>query len=120
MSRAPSKESIRLMPGEYLLHEGEESFEMYYVQSGTLGVLKRKGDLEQSIGTIIAGEVVGEMSFLDKQPRSASVKAVTECVLVVIPHEKLNATLESLPKWFTALLSTLLERLRKANARIRV
>ena len=114
------KESIKLLPGEFLLHEGEESFEMYYLQSGTLSVLKRKGDGVNQIGTIIAGELVGEMSFLDKQPRSASVKAVTESVLVIIPHEKLDATLEVLPKWFTALLNTLLDRLRKANARIRI
>ncbi|MBY0413785.1 MAG: cyclic nucleotide-binding domain-containing protein [Bdellovibrionales bacterium] len=118
--KSSSKEIIKLTPGEYLLREGEESFEMYYVQSGTLGVLKRKGDQEQSIGTIVAGEVVGEMSFLDKKPRSASVRAMSESILIVIPHEKLDATLDSLPKWFTALQSTLLERLRKANSRIRV
>ncbi len=115
-----SKESIRLMPGDYLLREGEESFEMYYLQSGTLAVLKRKGDKEHQIGMIIEGELVGEMSFLDKEPRSASVKAITESVLVVVPHEKLQDTLDNLPKWFTALNHTLLDRLRKANARIRI
>lgn len=39
-----SRESIRLMPGDFLLHEGEESTEMYYLQSGSLSVIKRKGD----------------------------------------------------------------------------
>ncbi len=115
-----TKESVKLNVGDFLLYEGEESTEMYYLQSGTLAVLKRKGDKEHQIGTIISGELVGEMSFLDKAPRSASVKAMTECVLVVVPHEKLEATLESLPKWFTALQHTLLDRLRKANARIRI
>ena len=115
-----ANESIRLSPGEYLLYEGEESSEMYYLQSGTLAVFKRKGDKENQIGTIISGELVGEMSFLDKQPRSASVKAMTDSVLVIVPHEKLEATLNGLPKWFTALLNTLLERLRKANARVRI
>src|SRR5438445_6665100 len=115
-----SAESIRLMPNEYLMREGEESTEMYYLQSGTLAVFKRKGDQEHQIGTIIAGELVGEMSFLDEQPRSASVKAMSECVLVVIPHDKLETTLDNLPKWFSALLHTLTDRLRKANARIRI
>jgi CRP/FNR family cyclic AMP-dependent transcriptional regulator len=115
-----SKELISLSPGEYLLHEGEESSEMYYLQSGTLSVLKRKGDKEAQIGMIIAGELVGEMSFLDKHPRSASVKALTESVLVKIPDDKLEQTLGTLPKWFTALLHTLLDRLRKANSRIKI
>ena len=114
------QESIKLMPGDFLLHEGEESSEMYYLQSGTLAVLKRKGDTQHQIGTIISGELVGEMSFLDKSPRSATVKAMTEATLVIIPNEKLDATLNGLPKWFTALLYTLLDRLRKANARIRI
>lgn len=113
-------EQIRLTPNEYLIREGEESTEMYYLQSGTLAVFKRKGDQEHQIGTIISGELVGEMSFLDKQPRSASVKAMSECVLVIIPHEKLEHTLETMPKWFSALLNTLTDRLRKANARIRI
>ena len=113
-------ETKRLMANEYLMREGEESSEMYYVQSGTLAVFKRRGDGEHQIGTIISGELVGEMSFLDKQPRSATVKALGECVLVVIPPEKLEQTLQTMPKWFSALLFTLTERLRKANARIRI
>lgn len=113
-------ETVRLMPNEYLIREGEESTEMYYLQSGTMAVYKRKGDQEHQIGTIISGELVGEMSFLDKNPRSASVKAMSECVLVVVPMEKLEQTLATMPKWFGALLHTLTDRLRKANARIRV
>ena len=115
-----AQELVKLNPGDYLLHEGAESREMYYVQSGTLAVFKRKGDRESQIGTIIAGELVGEMSFLDKQPRSASVKAMTEAVVVVVPHEKLDKTLEGLPKWFSALQYTLVERLRKANSRVKI
>jgi CRP-like cAMP-binding protein len=115
-----AREPVMLNPGDVLLYEGQESTEMYYVQSGTLAVLKRKGDKENQIGTIITGELVGEMSFLDKKPRSATVKAMTESVLIVIPHEMLESTLGNLPKWFTALLHTLLERLRKANSRIRI
>lgn len=115
-----SRESIKLLPGDFLLHEGAESTEMYYLQTGTLAVLKRKGEIVQQIGTIISGELVGEMSFLDKEPRSASVKALTDCILVVVPLDKLESTLDAQPKWFTALLHTLTDRLRKANARIRI
>lgn len=113
-------DTVHLMPNEYLVHEGEESTEMYYLQSGALAVFKRRGDQEHQIGTIISGELVGEMSFLDKHPRSASVKAMSECTLVVIPHETLEHTLDNMPKWFSALLQTLTDRLRKANARIRI
>ena len=109
-----------LKPEEYLLHEGEESNQMYYVKSGTLAVFKRKGDGENQIGTIYSGELVGEMSFLDGKPRSASVKAMSDCALVVIPHDKLEATIKKQPIWYQGLINTLVDRLRKANARIRI
>lgn len=113
-------ETINLVPNGILLNEGEESNEMYYLQSGNLAVFKRKGDHQQQIGTIMAGELVGEMSFLDGHPRSATVKAITDSVLVVVPREKFVQLIDSHPKWFKALLNTLLDRLRKANARAKI
>ena len=113
-------DEIILHPGEYLIREGEESSQMYYLQSGSVAVFKVKGGAEQQIGTIYKGELVGEMSFLDKAPRSASIKAIGECTLLVIPSEKFERFMEKQPKWFRALINTLLDRLRRANARIHV
>jgi CRP/FNR family transcriptional regulator, cyclic AMP receptor protein len=117
---AAMTDSVKLKANEYLVREGEESSQMYYLQSGTLGVFKIKGNIEQQIGTIYSGEVVGEMSFLDKEPRSASVKALVESTLTAIPSDKFERALASMPAWHKALVHTLLDRLRKANSRIRV
>jgi CRP-like cAMP-binding protein len=111
---------IEIKAGEYLMRDGEESTQMYYLQSGSLAVFKVKGAAEQQIGTIYSGELVGEMSFLDKQPRSASVKAISDCKLMTIPHEKFENYFNDQPAWYKALINTLLERLRKANNRIRI
>lgn len=113
-------ESVKLDANEVLMNEGEESQEMYYLVSGNLAVFKRKGDHQQQIGTIMAGELVGEMSFLDGHPRCATVKAITDSELVVVPRDKFVQMIDSHPKWFRALLNTLLERLRKANARAKI
>ncbi|MBT3584300.1 MAG: cyclic nucleotide-binding domain-containing protein [Halobacteriovoraceae bacterium] len=113
-------ESLEVKAEEFLVREGEESAQMYFLQEGTMAVFKIKGDREQQVGTIYAGELVGEMSFLDKQPRSASVKAVSDCKLTVIPHDKFEKFLDKQPSWYRALINTLLDRLRRANARIKV
>lgn len=115
-----SNETIKILKGDYLIREGEESTQMFFLQKGSMSVLKKIGDAEKQIGTIYAGEVVGEMSFLDKQPRCASVKAISECELVSIPSAKFEKFFNDLPVWYRALVSTLLERLRRANARIRI
>ena len=114
------KNSKILEAGDYLLREGEESSEMYYVVSGTLSVLKAKGGVEQQIGNIYSGEVVGELSFIDQRPRSASVKALSDCELVVIPQKTLEDVNRRQPLWYQALTRTLSDRLRKANTRIRI
>ncbi len=113
-------EQVKLSPGEYLIRENEESSEMYLLQKGTVAILKRQGDAEKQIGTIYSGELVGEMSFLDRSPRSASVKAISECEFMVIPIGKFEKFFDGQPVWYKALINTLLERLRKANCKIRV
>jgi len=118
---AKDGELIKLAAGEYALREGEESNHLFYVQIGTLAVLQYRGNgSEQQIGTIYKGEVVGEMSFLDKAPRSASVKAMTDCELLMIRREKFEKDLLKLPIWFQALINTSLDRLRKANKRVKI
>ena len=106
--------------GDYLIKEGEDSTEMYFLKQGTMEVLKKRGLIDQTIGNIYSGELVGEMSFLDKEPRCASVRALTQCELVVIKHEKLEKIVNTLPSWYKALVSTLLDRLRRANAKVKV
>jgi CRP-like cAMP-binding protein len=115
-----STDTITICKDDYLIREGEESTQMFYLQSGSMAVMKRKGDQEVQIGTVHHGEVVGEMSFLDKEPRCASVRALTDCTLVVVPHAKFDKLFKELPVWYTALVSTLLDRLRRANARIKI
>jgi len=113
-------DTIKLKAEDYLVREGEESNEMFYLSSGTLAIFQRKGDSERQIGTVYSGELVGEMSFLDNKPRSASVKAVGECELTVIPREKLQKYLSTQPHWYRALVQTMVDRLRRANKRVRI
>lgn len=113
-------DTLKLAGDKYLIREGEESTQLYYLQSGTMAVYKNKGNVEVQIGTIYSGEIVGEMSFLDSAPRCASVKTITECEVVVIPADKFETILKGLPKWYHALIKTLLDRLRRANAKIKI
>lgn len=111
---------VSLVANQILLKEGDHSNSMYWVQSGSLIVTKKKGNDEIILGHIHSGELVGEMSFLDEEVRSATVKAETVCELVEIPREAIELIYKTQPKWLEILVKTLAERLRKANARIKV
>lgn len=112
--------TIKLQPNEILLREGENSTAMYLVQSGQLVVTKKRGKDDIVLGHIYSKELVGEISFLDKEPRSATVQAITECELIEIPQETFEKIFAIQPKWLEILYMTLAERLRKADARIKI
>ncbi len=112
--------TIKIEKDTYLMREGEESNNMYWLQTGTMVVTRRRNTEEVILGHIYSGELVGELSFLDQEVRSASVKALSECELIEIPHEMYNKIFDGQPKWFQILVKTLCERLRKANARIKI
>jgi CRP-like cAMP-binding protein len=112
--------ALKLQENEFLLKEGEISNSMFWLQSGQLVVTKKRGMEEVILGHIYSGELVGEISFLDQEPRSASVKAITACDLIEIPRETIETIYKTQPKWLEILVRTLAERLRKANARIKI
>jgi CRP/FNR family transcriptional regulator, cyclic AMP receptor protein len=111
---------VVLEKNQTLFKEDQESFEMYYLEKGSLGIFQFRSGANHQVGTIYSGEVIGEMSFIDKQPRSATVVALTSCELVRIESEKFERQMKELPMWYQALVHTLLDRLRRTTKRVRV
>lgn len=111
---------ISIKANQQLIKEGEHSNSMYWVQQGQLVVTKKRLNEDVVLGHVFEGELVGELSFLDKESRSATVKALTDCELIEIPQETIDNIFKTQPKWLETLVMTLAERLRKANARIKI
>ena len=109
-----------LKPKDTLLKEGEESNQLYYLTQGNLRILKKRGSNSKELAKLYPGEDVGEMSFLDNEPRCATVEAINDCIVQVIQRKKYEEFLNNLPAWFFGLQKTLLERLRDANKRVDV
>ncbi|MBI3544164.1 MAG: Crp/Fnr family transcriptional regulator [Deltaproteobacteria bacterium] len=109
----------KLKKGELLFNEGDISKSMYFVQSGTIRLFKKKGNASIELGMIHKGEVIGEMGFLDGGPRSASAEAIHDTDLMEITNSNLVEQLKVLPPWLMVLLKTVVNRLRSANNKIR-
>ena len=65
---------VQLESGNIVIREGEPAAFVYLVIDGSCSVIvggKRK------VAELMPGEVVGEMSFVDSRPPSASVQAST-------------------------------------------
>jgi CRP/FNR family transcriptional regulator/CRP/FNR family cyclic AMP-dependent transcriptional regulator len=64
------------------------------------------------------GDFFGEMSLIDGEPRSASVRTVTDAQLLIIHRESFLRLIRQSPEIAMGLLSEMSKRLRKANRQI--
>ncbi|TQV85011.1 cyclic nucleotide-binding domain-containing protein [Aliikangiella coralliicola] len=70
----------RFKSGDMVIEQGEDDDSLAFVASGELEVLipkGRSGKLER-LTTFSAGSVIGEQSFLDRNPRSTSIRAISD------------------------------------------
>jgi CRP-like cAMP-binding protein len=111
---------MKLMKGQVLINEGDASDCIYILKSGELGIYKYDFKLKkhQLISQVLPGEMVGEMSFLDNSPRSASVKAHADCVISILNRPAFDTIISTQHPLIQQLLKTLSLRLRKSNEKI--
>lgn len=106
-------------PGQLLFKEGEPSHAMYLVKKGTVSVRKRKGGAFVELARIYSNEVIGELSFFDRHPRSASAVALTEVEVMEISFASLEVIEKTIPDYLKTIMISVAERLRKADDLIR-
>jgi CRP-like cAMP-binding protein len=104
-----------LAPGEKLFRQGDPADLAYLVKSGLLRAYRMQDGKTLTLGDINPGEFVGEMAYINSEPRSADVEAVENCELIEIPLGTFDSLLFSKPTWSMALMKTLSKRLKTAN-----
>ncbi|MEK6705783.1 MAG: cyclic nucleotide-binding domain-containing protein [Candidatus Poribacteria bacterium] len=106
-------------PGQHLFHEDEPSDCIYLIKKGTVSIRKMKGSAYIEIGRLYSNEVLGELSFFDRQPRSAAAVALTEVETIEIKFQALDKIYDKVPDYMKTIISCVAERLRKANETIK-
>ena len=99
-------------PGETLFEEKDEGTDLYVLLKGSLRVLKR--------GKLIAvidepGTYFGEMSVLLGIPRTATVVAAEESLLLVVPQDHLDDFFGTTPHLALRIARGLAERLARTT-----
>lgn len=85
---------IHAAPGTLLIKEGGPTDMLYLVLDGLLGIYLTANDRETQIAQRGVGDILGEMSFVEDRPATATVKSVTESILFAISKTVLAAKLE--------------------------
>ena len=103
---------VRYPDGKVLCKEGEPGRELMIIVEGKASV-DREG---QHVATLGAGEFLGELSLLDHGPRTATVTADGDVVLLVLTPSELASVLSQVQPLALRMLATLASRLRATDS----
>lgn len=109
---ASAADEAVLSPGQKLISEGHRHNEGYLIVTGSVEV-----DVGgEAIATLPAGELVGELALFGSNPiASATVTAVTETSVLVIPYNRFDQILDDNPSLTKAIAKQLASRLQKMD-----
>lgn len=107
-----------LKEGDVLFEEGSHGREVFIVQEGKVGVYKDTPERSIELAVIDKNGIIGEMSLLDNQPRSATIRAIEKSTVIVIDEKIFQAALKKSPVWLTSIIKIVVSRLRDANRRV--
>lgn len=104
-------EEIYLDAGNLLFSKGDTGNCMYFIFSGSIKV----HDGEHVLAVLGENEIVGELSVLDAESRSASATTAEDCILLKLEQEAFYEILLNNADILKGILKTLCRRLRVIN-----
>ena len=109
-------------PGDIVFNEGEVGDSLFVIAEGAVEVLHRSPNGERVvIAELEAPQFFGEMSLIDKEYRSASVRSKTNTQLLQLSNENLHVFAKNYRNGFTWVIvniaRVLSSRMRETNRR---
>lgn len=111
LARATS-ETQSYKAGDTIFKQGDSGNVFFVIKSGSVAV--RAGN--RTLQVLGEGEIFGEMALVDSEPRSASVLAETDCVVVPIGEKQFLFMTSEAPYFALSVMKVLVQRLRSANS----
>ena len=103
-----------------IFEDGSLGDYMYLIQEGQVKITKMSEDGREKILEMLGpGDFFGEMALLDREPRSASVKTTTACVLLALSRMDFLGLLKQDHELTLELLRELARRIRETDEQIR-
>ena len=101
--------------GETIVTEGEPETAFYVIAKGGVEVVKN----EMVVGLMRQGDCFGEIAFLTRQPRNATIRARTEVSLMSVSASLMEkASTETQVRYYRIFLENLITRLSQATDKL--
>jgi CRP/FNR family transcriptional regulator, cyclic AMP receptor protein len=109
----------RVLAGQLIFSAGDPGGTMFIVHSGLVELfLQDKAGDRVSLGRVEPGNLFGEFSLLDLEPRSASAKALENTELLVVDRNDLQLLVKAHPDAALDMMAMLTRRIRESNLRV--
>lgn len=105
------KFEVRYSAGEMIFCEFQPGNEFYLIQSGSVRVMKVINGIEKTLDVLKAGEFFGEMAILENAPRSASIIAQEDSILLEFNKSNFEILMKGQPQLAYSLLKILSKRI---------
>jgi CRP-like cAMP-binding protein/flavin-dependent dehydrogenase len=104
--------------GEVICRQGDPGDRMFVVQTGQAVVLHEEDGLEEPVGELGEGDVFGEMSILDQEPRSATVRARGPIRVLTLDKRAFLRHVQEDPSLAYRVLQQMSHRIRGLDAEV--
>jgi CRP-like cAMP-binding protein len=102
-----------------IMGEQDQTTDVFFILSGSVRISSfTEAGREVIFTEMSAGDIFGEFSAVDQLPRSATVLALTDCVLARMPSAKFFETLKQHAEISTRLVELLVAKIRKMSERV--
>lgn len=113
----------QFVAGDLIVTEGEIGSDLFLLLAGEVAVLRTGARSEQKqVAVITAGQFFGEMSFLDRKPRTASVRAVKTSRVLVLTRDRFESLYQEnlgvYARFLRLIADTITARLRKLGLQV--
>lgn len=109
-------ERVHLSINEILFSEGDSPTVAFLIESGEIEISTVRDGEILVLSKLMTGDLLGEMAVIDDAPRTATARALTNCVLFQIDRTQISERLASTDPIIRALLEGQLKRYRGALA----
>jgi CRP/FNR family transcriptional regulator, cyclic AMP receptor protein len=104
--------------GQVLFREGDPADSVFRLLSGSVDILRELDGDPILLGTIGAGQFIGEMGVVENRPRNATARAASEVEVEILTPNEFFDQITGSPRAVRELIQRLSRRLREADDRI--
>jgi CRP-like cAMP-binding protein len=104
--------------GEVIIRQGDVGDCMYVIQEGQVEVVAEQGGQNVLLAVLEAGQPIGEMAIFERQPRSATVRALGQARVLTVDKRNFLRHMHKDPSLACHMVQTMSHRVRELSAEV--